>query len=152
MAQPWLDITAALVRASGLVSDICAKSAAEHEVTAQQAQLLCVLAQRPVAMAELGVLMRITKSSTTGLVDRAQAAGLVVRDADADDRRSHLVSLTERGRRLGGAYRAMVTERITTLIADVPDAERELLRAVLSQVVISNQARATWPAAPEQVA
>lgn len=149
MARSRLDITAALVRASGLVSDICATAASQHGVTGQQAQLLCVLEENQVTMAQLSVLMRITKSSTTGLVGRAQDGGLVIRDTDDGDRRSHLVSLTDHGRRLGSAYRAMVSERIAALIADVPDAEQELLRVLLSQIVISNRARETWPTAPE---
>lgn len=152
MHQPKLDITAALVRGAGLISDICATAAAEHDLTVQQAQLLCVLAHGPVTMAQLGALLRITKSSTTGLVDRAEEANLVARNTQAHDRRSHTVHLTQAGDRIGTAYRALVTERIAALFQDVPGVELEVLRSALSRVVLTNQARENWPAAAESVA
>lgn len=140
-----LGITAALVRASGLVTDVCARVAAEHGVTAQQAQLLCVLAEHRVTMAQLGPMLRIAKSSTTGLVDRAEEAGLVARITVSDDRRSQQVTLTATGADLGAAYRADVEEQVAGLLRDVDAAGTESLRSVLSAVVLGNSARATWP-------
>jgi DNA-binding MarR family transcriptional regulator len=145
MCSHELDLTAALVRGAGLISDICAAAAAQHQLTVQQAQLLCVIATHSVSMAQLGALLRITKSSATGLVDRAEEAGLVLRVTDVHDRRSQIVELTPRGERLGGSYRAVVTDRIAELIADIDPTAREALRSAMSRVVLSNQARDTWP-------
>ncbi|WES64144.1 MarR family winged helix-turn-helix transcriptional regulator [Microbacter sp. GSS18] len=140
-----LGLTAALVRSAGLVSDVCAQTAAEHGLTTQQAQLLCVIAAHDVTMAQLGPMLRIAKSSTTGLVDRAEEAGLVRRVADSDDRRSQRVCLTPQGDRLGAAYRASVSERVGVLLAGIPAEQLETLQSALSRVVLVNSARATWP-------
>ena len=140
-----LSLTAALVRTAGLVQDIGARAAAQHEVTPQHAQMLCIVAWRPLSMAQLGTALRITKSSTSGLVDRAEEGGLVRRSADLDDRRSQLVVLTDRGAQVGQAYRDTVAEGIEELVADIPDAEREAVRTVMSRIVLAHQARNTWP-------
>jgi len=147
-----LSLTAALVRTAGLVLDIGARAAAQHEVTTQHAQMLCIVVWRPMSMAQLGTALRITKSSTSGLVDRAEEGGLVRRSADLDDRRSQLVVLTDRGAQVGQAYRDTVAEGIEELVADIPDVEREALRAVLSRIVLAHQARNTWPSENDPVA
>ena len=140
-----LDITAALVRSAGLVSDVCASAAAEQDLSAQQAQVLCVLADRTLPMAHLGALMRISRSSVTWLIDRAEEAGLVRRRTDPRDRRSQIVELTDHGSSLGATYRARVTELVGQLIDDLDAPELEALRAALSHVVLAHQAQTTWP-------
>jgi DNA-binding MarR family transcriptional regulator len=144
MPRRPLDLTEALVRGAGLVVDLCAELAAARGLTLQQAQLLCVLDERPVPMARLGTLLKISKSSTTGLVTRAEEAGLVARTTDEHDARSHLVTLSAAGRDLGRAYREAVTVGLDDLLADVAAPGRETLRAVLSDVVQTHEARETW--------
>ena len=143
--QSELDITAALVRTAGLVCDLRARAAAEQELTAQHAQVLCVLADRTLSMAHLSALMRISKSSVTWMIDRAEEAGLVCRRTDENDRRSQIVELTERGSVLGATYRARVVELVDDLIAGLNPTQRESLRRVLSRVVLANQEQSTWP-------
>lgn len=46
---------------------------------------------------ELGEKTLITKGTLTGVVDRLEAKGLVCRISDANDRRSTIVRLTEKG-------------------------------------------------------
>lgn len=147
---PELHLTAALVRCAGLVMDVGARVAASYDVTPQHAQLLCIVAWRPVSMAQLGTALRITKSSTSGLVDRAEEAGLVHRAVDPADRRSQLVVLTDRGARVGQAYRDAVSSGIDELIADLPDPDREALRALTSRIVLAHQARNTWPSPSDE--
>ncbi|NTW39816.1 MAG: winged helix DNA-binding protein [Cellulomonadaceae bacterium] len=151
MQDQVLDITAALVRTAGLISDIRAGAAAEQELSAQQATVLCILAERTLPMAHVGALMRINKSSATWLIDRAEEAGLVHRTTDPHDRRCQIVELTEHGSGLGEKYRARVTELVEELITDLDPQERDLLRTTLSRVVLANQAQLsnqspiTWP-------
>lgn len=149
---PDLPLTAALMRGGGLVMDVGARAAALHGVTPQQAQLLCIAAWQPLSMAQLGAALQITKSSTSGLVDRAEEAGLVRRSADPDDRRSHLVVLSDRGAQVGQAYRDTVAAGIADLVADIPAAELEALRTVMSRIVLAHQARNTWPSESDSAA
>lgn len=145
MQEQDLDITAALVRMAGLISDIRALAAEEQDLSVQQATVLCVLARGARPMARLGSLMRINKSSVTWLIGRAEEAGLVRRRTDTRDRRSQLVELTERGSALGEKFRARVTELVDELIAGLDVHERDSVRKGLSRVVLSSQAETTWP-------
>ncbi len=72
---------AALVRSSFLVNAVYAESGREYGVTPQQGQLLCVLMSRSYGMSELGAMLRLAKSSLTGLVDRTERNGLVRRES-----------------------------------------------------------------------
>lgn len=56
--------------------------------------MLCVLMARPYGMSELGAVLRLAKSSLTGLVDRTERNGLVRREVDPRDTRAVRVALT----------------------------------------------------------
>jgi len=144
-----LDLTAGLIRSSALVQDILAAASAEHGLTPQQSQLMCVVGDTPSSMVRLGALLRIGKSSMTGLVHRAEQAGLIQRAPDPGDGRSTLIMLTAEGRRANSAFRATVGERIEHIIATLSAAERSNLTAALSRVALTNQAPQTWPTEQE---
>ncbi|MBO0830375.1 MAG: MarR family transcriptional regulator [Actinobacteria bacterium] len=63
-------------------------------LTPQQTQLLCILRNGPVGMGELGRLLHLGKSSLTGLIDRVERHGLVIRVPDEDDRRALKAAVT----------------------------------------------------------
>jgi DNA-binding MarR family transcriptional regulator len=141
-----LDVTAGLIRSTALIQDIYAAASAEHGLTRQQAQLMCVVGDRPSSMVRVGALLRIGKSSMTGLVHRAEGAGLIHRVPDPDDGRSSLIALTPEGRRANDAFRRALSERIEEIIATLSAEERDSLASVLSKVVLDNEAPETWPA------
>lgn len=58
-------------------------------------------------MSELSNRLMVTGGNVTGLTDSLQAEGLVVREADGEDRRALRVKLTREGRRV---FRAMAAE------------------------------------------
>lgn len=145
-----LDLTVGLIRSAALVQDILAAASGEHELTAQQAQLMCVVGEKPSSMMRLGALLRIGKSSMTGLVRRAEQAGLVQRAPDPDDGRSTLIMLTEKGRRANTAFRGTVGERIEQIIVTLPAEERNCLAVALSTIVLDHQAPETWPTEQEE--
>lgn len=143
-----LDLTTGLIRSSALVQGVLATASAEHELTAQQAQLMCVVGDSPSSMMRLSTVLGVGKSSMTGLVHRAEQAGLVHRAPDPDDARSTLIMLTETGRQANAAYRATVGRRIEQIVATLPKTEREALAAALSTIVRTQRAPETWPTAP----
>jgi DNA-binding MarR family transcriptional regulator len=71
-------------------------------LTNAQARVLRIVASagRPLRMADIAAGLEVVPRSVTTMVDGVEAAGLIVRSADPDDRRSVLVSLTARGRAL----------------------------------------------------
>src|ERR1700733_1257652 len=96
--EPDLGIADALVQTSFLVQAILGEVAAEHDLSIIQARLLGVLRDRELRMAQLARVLGLTKSSTTGLVERAEGRGLVQRVAIpvGDERAVHVV-LTDAG-------------------------------------------------------
>ncbi|MFB4316108.1 MarR family winged helix-turn-helix transcriptional regulator [Actinomadura sp. 21ATH] len=134
-----LGVVSALVRSTFLVNAVYAESAREHGVTAQQGQLLCVLMARPYGMSELGAVLRLAKSSLTGLVDRTERNGLVRREPDPRDTRAVRVTLTSRGGRLAEAFYAETCRRVDELPSGLTADERETLAALLARVVQDNE-------------
>ena len=70
-------------------------------ITGAQADALAVIGQAgPVSLKELGELLIAESGHPSRLVDRLVDAGLVAREAAADDRRRIVLTLTPAGRRL----------------------------------------------------
>jgi MarR family 2-MHQ and catechol resistance regulon transcriptional repressor len=61
-----------------------------------------VLHKGPTPVNEIGRMVRLTSGSITSAVDRLERKGLVERHADAADRRTRVVHLTQAGRDLIG--------------------------------------------------
>ncbi len=78
--------------------------------------------------------LRIVARSATDIVDSLEAAALVIREPDPQDRRAVLVSLTDFGRTqldaIDSARRAVATELFDTLDAE----EREQLSRILDKI------------------
>ena len=140
-----LDVTAGLIRSAALIHDVHAAVSGEHGLTPQQAQLMCVVGDQPSSMVQLGALLRIGKSSMTGLVDRAERAGLVQRVPAPDDGRSFLIEPTPAGRRTNEEFRRAVGLRLDEVLGTLTAQERDSLAAILSKIVLDNQAPQTWP-------
>ncbi len=74
-----------------------------YDLTTQQVWLLSRLTQdEGVPIGTLAETLQCHSSNVTGMVDRLEARGLVVRLPDATDRRVKLVALTPEGRALRG--------------------------------------------------
>ncbi|HEY7946273.1 MAG TPA: MarR family transcriptional regulator [Acidimicrobiales bacterium] len=71
-------------------------------ITNAQARVLRIVASsaQPIKMADIAARLEVVPRSVTTMVDGVEAAGLIVRSTDPDDRRSVLVSLTARGHAL----------------------------------------------------
>ncbi|MET8698811.1 MarR family transcriptional regulator [Kitasatospora sp. NPDC004723] len=135
-----MGVVGALVRAAFLVDAVYAEAAREHGLTPQQGQLLCVLMGRSYVMGELGGLLRLAKSSLTGLVDRSERNGLVRRESCEADARAVRVALTAEGAVLAERFHAETCRRIDGLPAGLSAAEREVLAGLLGRVVLDNEA------------
>ena len=130
-----LEFSAALVRMSHLVQHVFADVSREHDITPQQAQLLCMLIAGPIGMTELSRLLHLEKSSLTGLVDRVERRGLVTRVRDLPDRRACHIALTPEGARLAGDSHGEITARLDTLGEVVSGADRLRLAAVITRLL-----------------
>lgn len=131
-------LAAGLVRLGFLVQREYGEVSRQHDLTPQQAQLMCVLLRGPVGMAELGGALHLEKSSLTGLVDRAERRGLVTRVRDARDRRAYQVALTREGIDLAACFHENVSRRMTSLAVDLCAADQEGLTATINRILIGH--------------
>lgn len=133
-------VTDALVQLSHLVQHVFADVSRDRDLTPQQVQLLCHLKDGPVGMTELGRMLRLEKSSLTGLVDRVERRGLVARVRDAKDRRACRIELTPAGRNLARDSHRDVTTRLERLTGQLPRPDRTHLVTTLTQLLDAGRA------------
>lgn len=127
---------AALVRLTFLIQNLYAEVGRDCELTVSQAQLLCTLTDRSIGMAELSGLLGLERSSLTGLVDRAEQRGFVVREPDPNDRRAVRVALTSGGADTVHRFHDRLTGRLDVLLAQLPATERDRFARTLSRIVV----------------
>ncbi|MEV6156208.1 MarR family transcriptional regulator [Nonomuraea sp. NPDC052129] len=130
-----LGFAAALVRMSHLVQHEFADVSREYDLTPQQAQLLCMLIDGPVGMTELSKLLHLEKSSLTGLVDRVERRGLVIRIAAPRDRRACQIELTAQGARLANDSHGEITRRLDAAAEALSQDDRQRLPVVIAQLL-----------------
>jgi DNA-binding MarR family transcriptional regulator len=84
-------------------------------------------------MSALSQWMKVSNGNITGVVDRLERDGLVQRQAQADDRRVKLISLTTLGRerfeRMAAVHKAWITEVLGGLAdEDMGELHRQLVQ------------------------
>ena len=84
---------------------------------------------------DIGEQCQMTATRVSRLVDRAEAAGLVERTPDPEDRRAQHVVLTERGHEAAAVFAPLMTEVIDDLVIDtLSAAEQGTLIELLDRV------------------
>jgi DNA-binding MarR family transcriptional regulator len=96
---------------------------------------------RPVAMSALADFLTCDASNVTGIVDKLESRGLVVRQGAGHDRRIKMLAVTEEGRRLREQLSARLMEP-PAAIASLSAEERSRLATVLRAVVEERAASA----------
>lgn len=97
----------------------------------QYAVLLLLAEQDGLRLSDLSGKLLIDKSSTTRLIDRLSAIGLVERVADPGDRRVQRIVLTPKGRAHLMTVQSAHSESLTRRWAVLDNTERELLTRLL---------------------
>jgi len=129
-----------LAQLSFLIHGILERRAREHDLSIIQTRLLGVLRDRTPTMNELARLLDLDKSSVTGLVDRAQRRGLVVRVPSTTDGRAVLVRLTGAGRSLISDGAARFEADISQLLERLSPADRAALSRLISRLLVARAA------------
>ena len=135
MAPLTLPVDVVLVRLSFLVQSIYADVCAEHDLSPAQAQLLCVVKERPRGMTELTRILRLERPGLSGLVDRVQRRGLVQRETVQHDRRAVILTATPLGKRLAERFYGEVSDRLKRAVADLPAAQQRQFEAIGSRIL-----------------
>ena len=76
----------------------------------------------------------LTSSGTTKRLDKLEAAGLITREPDPNDRRGTLIALTDKGRELIDAVTGPHLANEARLLQALTDEEREQLAALLRKL------------------
>ncbi len=107
----------------------------EFDTSLARFDLMAQLDRRPggVNMSDISRLLLVSNGAVTGLVDRLVEEGMVVRKANAGDRRAFIVSFTPAGRRAFAKMAKRHEEWVLSLLGDLAiDAKQQLL----SQLVL----------------
>jgi MarR family transcriptional regulator, lower aerobic nicotinate degradation pathway regulator len=139
-ARKQLSPVDGLAQLSFVILGLLERQAAEHDLSIVQTRLLGVLRDRMPTMNELGRLLGLDKSSVTGLVDRAERRGLVMRAPSTRDRRAVLVSLTDHGRSLVSQATACFEADVVTMLDRLPPRDREALSGLVSRLLVAHAA------------
>jgi DNA-binding MarR family transcriptional regulator len=78
----------------------------------------------PCRLSELAISQGVTQPAMTQLVTRLERDGLAARGSDASDARVVLVDLTDGGREMLQRRRDDRTDRLSELLAALPDRDR----------------------------
>jgi DNA-binding MarR family transcriptional regulator len=130
-----------LAQLSFVIQGLLERHATAQDLSMAQVRLLGVLRDRTPTMLELARLLGLDKSSTTGLVDRAERRGLVQRAPSDTDGRSVRVSLTDGGRALVTAAAARFGAEVTDLLGLLPPADRDSLSGLISRLLVAHAAQ-----------
>jgi DNA-binding MarR family transcriptional regulator len=127
------EIAGLLLRIAGRIRDELDRRAAELELSPRQAMALLHL-ERPIPMRELAGHMRCDASNVTGLADRLEGRGLIVRAAGHGDRRVKHLVLTDEGRAVRDRLRTFLFAG-DTILQGLDDPERRMLGELLSRML-----------------
>jgi DNA-binding MarR family transcriptional regulator len=134
--RPPTEAVEALVSVAPLVSRWIERLLGAHEPSLTVAQFLALraIAAEDVSGSELarraGVSGPAVSQLMAGLVD----ADLLARRELAEDRRRHALALTTRGERVLASAQTLLSERLGTLLADLPRPEADALAHALPRV------------------
>lgn len=116
------------------------RPAVDRQLTIPQASLLWLVDETPKPMSALARALRCDNSNVTGLVDKLESRGLVVREPSPDDRRVKLVRLTDKGIRMRGEVRQRIQEDGLEWISTLDLADQQALVEILRRGKASMQA------------
>ncbi len=93
----------------------------------------------PMSQGELGETYGIDRTTMVGVVDRLEERELVVRERNEADRRSYLLRLTPKGRKVLARALRIVRKEQQGFLSPLTEAEWESLRTCLWKLVSQSQ-------------
>lgn len=87
-----------------------------------------------LSQAQLSNMMLVNRANITSLIDRMEKADLVIRTPAPSDRRSNIVKLTNRGKRLLAQIEPLYAKEVKRIMAALKQAEQKKLIAMLEKI------------------
>jgi DNA-binding MarR family transcriptional regulator len=101
-------------------------------ITMAQAKVLHVLTAGPIHMSELVARLRVTPSTTSGLVEKLVDQGLAARADDLADRRQVIVTVTPAGFELMERFRELNARQLRGLLRTMSEADLDTVERALT--------------------
>jgi DNA-binding MarR family transcriptional regulator len=124
-----------LARVSFEVIGRLAKLSAEEDMSLTLLRMLAILRDRRLRMAELATALGTDRSSTSGLITRAERRGLVEREPAADDKRGFTVALSTQGHTFAAEIEERTFAALEPLLRKIPAADRDRFAVLLGTIV-----------------
>jgi DNA-binding MarR family transcriptional regulator len=107
----------------------------------------------PVGQKQLGAILCLDANNTVLFLNELESAGLVVRRRDPDDRRRHIIELTDTGLAVLDQVELSMTDLEDELLAALTLEQRAQFRSLLHHALqgtggVMEQSRAAWSSAP----
>lgn len=110
--------------------------AEQHGLTGSQLLVLKLLEPRgQVSLSALSEEIRAKNSTVTGIVDRMERDGLVVRRRSGEDRRVIHIELTLKGKKLASDVKADPKHLFRALLAELPPKDAAELERIMTKLV-----------------
>ncbi|AGY60652.1 MarR family winged helix-turn-helix transcriptional regulator [Gloeobacter kilaueensis] len=129
-----------LLRVGALLDKEVTDYVSRYGLTGPQVAVLRILqyfydrGQDGLPLSEIGDCLSVTKANMTGLVDRLERDGLVIRDSDPLDRRIKRVRLTDKAHDLHNRMKPGFIQYLTDLMGVLEPAEKEQLLVSLGKL------------------
>lgn len=129
-----------LLRVGALLDKEVTEYLSRYGLTGPQIGVLRILqfyferGQDGLPLSEIGELLAVTKANMTGLVDRLERDGLVVRENDEHDRRVKRVRLTPKAHDLHSRIKPGLLQYLTDLMSALEPVEQEQLLSSLGKL------------------
>lgn len=131
--QAWI----ALQRVAPLLQEqVDAKLKAENLPDLADYSILWSLdrAGKPVRPRDIGLLLFIPRYQVSRMIDRLVRRGLVKRQACAEDKRGHLLSLTKKGRALRLAVWAVYAPAMAEAMSGISEDEADVIAKLVNRL------------------
>ena len=125
----------ALAQSAFVITAVLNRVGTEHDLSLTQLRVLAILRDRRLRMSELSDFLGLTKSTMSGLVDRAEKRGLLERAPNITDSRATDVLLTACGAQLAGPIFAQISEALTPLISTLGVSDQRRLQHLLTRML-----------------
>lgn len=120
-----------LARVSFEVIGRLSRVSAAEDMSLTQLRMLAILRDRHLRMAQLATALGTDRSSTSGLISRAEQRGLVAREPAPGDKRGFTVSLSPDGHDFAARVQARTDAALEPLLRRLQPSERKALTALL---------------------
>ncbi|MHC4068654.1 MAG: MarR family winged helix-turn-helix transcriptional regulator [Planctomycetota bacterium] len=110
-----------------------------YKLTDVQFNLMALLSRQAgpgegLSQARISEMMLVNRANITSLVDRMESANLVRRTVSPEDRRSNVIKLTARGKKLFAQLDPLYIKEVKKVMSPLRESEQESLMEMLGKI------------------